>query len=118
MKSWAVPFILVLGMAGCTTKSIPLPNTVSTDPIGVDAPFSLQRVYHMQLTNGRILRVTTTQTRFMNLFESGVEFSDELSQVDGAWVIFDCDKVADKILDRDLVPEVESGCKSIHSSAM
>lgn len=64
--------------------------------------------------------VETTQTRYMYLYEStgGVEFSDELKQPDGKLVLFDCDAVTDKILDRDLVPEVEKDCAIVHAQAL
>jgi hypothetical protein len=49
---------------------------------------------------------------------SDIEFSDEISHPGGAWVLFDCDSVADKIIDRNVVGEVAFECKVLHEDAM
>lgn len=42
-----------------------------------------------------------------------VDYSGELRQPNGKWVLFDPESIADKILDRELVPLVEAAVKEI-----
>lgn len=74
----------------------------------------LERDYEEEIKPGITLRTTARQTGYTSLYPDGVEFSDELRQSDGRTVDFDCDKVADKILDRDLVPPVQQQCRVLH----
>jgi hypothetical protein len=119
MKRLSLILVLCL-LVGCRTSIKPQQpeGSVSTDPIHSDSDITLVRTYHVQLSQGRMLIVTAKQTHYHSLYPGGVEFGDELTQSDGNDVFFDCDHVADKILDRDLVPEVERWCAFTHKDGL
>lgn len=62
-----------------------------------------ERVYSADLTNGRTIKVTMRTTFGGRRYSFG-----ELNQPGGRWVIFEPERVADKILDPALVPLVQS----------
>ena len=95
-------------------------GTLKIDAVKADMDFSLVETFHMQLSQGRELIVEAKQTEYLSIYEStgGVEFSDKLKQPNGNWILFDCAAVADKVLDRDLVPEVEKDCAIVHAQAL
>lgn len=106
--------LLVLALSGCqyiggdvwfekkthTTEGI----TIVLSP--EDVP-RLMRVYTIQLKS-RDLKMEVTARSFM-----GVMYSGELDQSFGKWVLFDPESPADKILDREIIGEVEARCKEI-----
>ena len=67
------------------------------------------REYSAQLDHGRSIKITMRSAYTGNERYS----SGELDQTGGRWVMFDPDKVADKILDPALVPLVEERCREI-----
>ncbi len=108
--------IVAMGVAGCFNGAkqspIPLNNTVSADS------FRLRRTTKIQLSQGRTLIDISEQTPYMYIYPYGVEFMDGIEQPGGYNILFYCDNVADKILDRNLVPEVEKQCKIAHEDAL
>lgn len=68
----------------------------------------------------RFERVYTATTKYHNIKVivkikelSGLWYTGELDQPNGKWVLFDPEAPADKILDPQLLPEVEQLCKQI-----
>lgn len=65
--------------------------------------------YKTALRDGITLTVTT---RYSSITER-VSYDGELVQKDGRWVFFDPEKPADRILDKDLLPEIDQACAYI-----
>jgi len=115
---------VALSIAGCKSPAPLAPGTLTSDAVTDTNKYrDFDKVYHFQITSEVQMNVTSELTPWLqkcDFFGCGryaLTFSDELKQRDGKWIIFDCDDVAEKIIDRDLVPKVESACKSIHAIA-
>lgn len=65
-----------------------------------DVP-EFERVYTVKLNNRATMKVT------MKTFLNSLMTSGELTQPNGRWVLFEPERVADKILDPVLVPVIE-----------
>lgn len=78
----------------------------------------LEREYQEEIKSGITLTVVSKQTGYTSIYPDGIEFDDVLTQADGKRVDFNCDAVADKIIDRELVPIVQKECKTTHAVAM
>lgn len=125
MKQLAGALILLAMVAGCRSKAADLPaGSVTSDAVHDDDKYrNFVKVWHYQVTDEVAMNVTTKLRPWLSKCDSiscpsyTLSFSDELKQRDGNWVLFDCEKVAEKIIDRDLVAKVEAACVSIHSTA-
>lgn len=72
-------------------------------------PPSFERIYTATIARGIHLKVTVKYSYDgISLYTSG-----ELTQADGKWVFFEPERPADKILDRELLPEINALCRSI-----
>lgn len=71
-----------------------------------DAP-KFKRTYKAVLTKNAAITVSAYSSYYRSIGEKRY-FSGELTQPNGRWVIFDPDRIADKILDPALVPLVEA----------
>lgn len=78
--------------------------SIKITDIPEDAP-DFKREYRGALANGIQVRVTAYQ------WTLGVMLSGELTQKNGRWVLFDPERVADRILDPALVPLVNEFCQ-------
>lgn len=67
-----------------------------------DDPPDFKRVYTRKLDARATIKVEIKRS-----FGSGLYKSGELTQPNGRWVLFDPDRIADKILDPTLAPLVE-----------
>jgi hypothetical protein len=67
-----------------------------------------KRKYHAALPEWRTITVTAYTGSYGDRYYSG-----ELTQPGGRWVTFDPERVADKILDRELVPLVMALCREM-----
>jgi hypothetical protein len=111
-------------MCGCDEKPAPLPDGSVTSDAVHDAERQREfiKVWRYQVTPEVEMRATSTLKPWLSKCDKwscdhfAVQFDDELRQRDGAWVYFDCDKVAEKIIDRDLVSKVETACAAIHAT--
>lgn len=83
-----------------------LPAKVSITNLPEDVP-EFKRRYVSQITEEVTARLEAKTYSF------GRHYFAELKQRNGSWVYFDPKNVADKILDRDLVPIVEEWCGAI-----
>ena len=72
-----------------------------------DDPPTFKCVYTASLPRGCTLKVSL-QTSFGRRFDIS-----EITQANGKWVLFDVKAPADKILDRELLPDVEALCAEI-----
>jgi hypothetical protein len=101
-------------MFGCsknkTVVSTPDAGGITIESVREEMP-KFKRVYKSNLSNGRSLIVTIYN---WDGFRTNVMKSGELDQPDKRWVLFDPDAVADKILDAQLVPEVQALCDRIN----
>lgn len=110
-----VMLVLVAGLVGCEPPKPPIPlHGISQSGITVDQYLSFKTTYTMPLTDGRTLKVDSLSEPWLS---DTIDFSDQLQQADGRWVIFDCDNIADKIIDHSLVTEVTPYCANIHETA-
>lgn len=121
----AIFIAVALAISGCRKQQLHvLPGTLTSDAVtdGVSNRDFL-KTWHLQVTPEVQMNVTTTLTPWLKKCDShscgafALSFSDQLNQRDGKWVVFDCDNVAEKIIDRDLVPKVEAACSSVHEIA-
>lgn len=81
---------------------------IETTPSGItvraareDRP-KFKRIYEADLNSGRRIKVEIYTSYGGSIFKNG-----ELTQPGGRWVLFDPDRIADKILDQNLVPLVQ-----------
>jgi hypothetical protein len=103
--------ILCAGIIGCNdAPPVPLHN-LSQSGVTIDEYLTFQITYTLALTQGRTL---TVQVRSKPWLEDEIDFSDKLQQPDGTWVIFDCDRIADKIIDTNLAAEITPYCAQLH----
>jgi hypothetical protein len=72
-----------------------------------DAP-SFKREYKKALTNGRTITIKMRRGVFGGRYSNA-----QIRQENGSWVTFDVERIADKILDRQLVPLVQDAVKEI-----
>lgn len=66
-----------------------------------DVP-KFKREYSAALSDGRSIKIT-----IYNLMRGHRSNSGELTQRDGKWILFDPERIAEKILDPNLVPQIE-----------
>lgn len=94
------------------TPPRPAVGTVNADPTTTDmADFvCFVKQFHEQMTTDVELRVSEKQCSF------GSSYTYELRQSNGAWVDFDCNDVAARILDRSLVPITERECVALRGA--
>lgn len=117
--------VAVMAASGCHKPPAPPPvGTLTSDAVTDQvANRSFFKTWHLQITPEVQMNVTSELTPWLEKCDSSscgefaLGFSDELKQRDGKWVNFDCDNVAEKIIDRDLVPKVETACSSVHEIA-
>lgn len=88
-------------------------STVGTAPISVrdvraDIP-EFQRVYTVHINKDVVMKITIRNLRYF----LGVLRDGELDQTGGRWVMFEPERPADKILDREILPLVEKYCQQI-----
>lgn len=120
---FVLPFALVL--AGCATRPLGPPGAITASEVTNDKVYiDWYKTWHMQLTDEVQMNMHTTLQPWLEKCSTwtgcgsfALEFSYELKQRNDAWVVFDCDNVADKIIDRDLVPKVQAACKILHATA-
>jgi hypothetical protein len=102
--------VLLLGgiMFGCREsdpQNVPNSLGIEVKADREDVP-RFKRIYTARLDNRATITIKASSFLGRNL-------SGELTQPDGRWILFDPDKVADKILDPLLVPIVEKYCDEI-----
>lgn len=74
------------------------------------------RIYQANLSKDRKLKVTIIgRTQHYDLLPN-IDKIGQIDQFDGKWTIFDPDDVADKIIDPQLVPEVQKLCSEINAA--
>ena len=112
MRKLAV-LTLIVALAGCKGKSNAYiaDGSVSQSGATISGYLTFETTYTVQLSGQRSLIVTATSQPWLN---GTVYFSDELQQEDGKRVYFECDKIAEKIIDARLVAEIEPICPAIH----
>ena len=71
-------------------------------------PPEFKREYRKSLSDGRMITITMRSWLF-----GGRRSNGELTQANGRWVLFDIDRIADKIIDPQLVPLVEEAVRQI-----
>jgi hypothetical protein len=120
-----IGLIVLLAVFGCGRKMPILPNgTVTSDAVhDDDRNRDFIKVWHYDVTSEVQINVTSTLKPWLSKCDwltcpsYALGFDDKLKQMDGKWVDFDCDNVAEKIIDRDLVSKVQDACRSVHSIA-
>lgn len=96
----------------------PQPGFTTSEPsLKQDPTFVV--TFSAPLSQGRSIKITARSMPWLRQYDLGdeVEFEDEVRQADGKWVVFDCDAIADRIIDLDLVKELRSYCKIGHEMA-
>lgn len=117
--------ILLLLCTGCGWSIYVPSGTMTSDAVTDDESHrNFVKVWHFRVTSEVQMTVTSTlrpwleRCDLMGCGYMALSFDDELKQVDGKRVSFDCENVAEKILDRGLVPAVESACVRVHDEAI
>lgn len=82
---------------------------ISIKAVREDAP-KFKREYTAKLDDGRSIKVT-----MYTIWRGRRTSNGELTQRDGKWVLFDPERVAEKILDPALVPKINARVKEIFS---
>ncbi len=118
-------FAVGLLVAGCQTHPPVVIGELTSSAVTIDdTSVDFIKVWHLQVSSDVQLNITSTlqpsleKCDWTGCGHFALHFADELKQKDGKWVEFDCDNVAEKIIDRDLVPKVEDACRSVHATAI
>lgn len=72
-------------------------------------PPAFRRDYHARLVNG----FSVTVKMETSMFGERRERYSQVTQANGRWVLFDVRRVADKIIDRELLPMVQAASREI-----
>jgi hypothetical protein len=111
LKALLVSALAFFGFGCSEERPAPTPAPIQTEGIQIiDGPNDkpkFARTYIAAVGNGftiKIKRYDSTYRRFD---------MSELDQVGGKWILFDADRVADKIIDRDLYPLVQAKVDAI-----
>lgn len=108
-------------LSGCDKKETPAPQPIAI-VYGIqqsEVTFRGLPTYVMTLSlnisHGRILKVESRSKPWSYL--PNVEYVDSIKQADGQWVIFDCENIAERIIQPELISEIAPDCVSMHSQA-
>lgn len=86
------------------TRHVPMPNPhIDIKDVPEDRP-KFKKEYTGVLSNNAKIKVTAKS----GYYRSSRYWSGELTQPNGRWVLFDPERVADKILDPQLVPLIDA----------
>jgi len=102
---------MALLLSGCS-KILPTSETVDEVKITLSQayPPEFERIYKFRIeTPTRTVELTITAQTFLG----SRMVRGELTQSNGRWILFDPDQVAEKIIDRELVPIVQEKCNEI-----
>ena len=121
MKSIAV-VILALAcvpvLVGCKSKppthAPTLPSAVQEGPTLSFEGLAFKKTYTVGLTNERVLTVNSV---LLDFDTDNPSYSASVTQADGKSIDFDCDKIADKIIEPGLISQLTQWCQTIHASA-
>lgn len=110
----ALPLALI---AGCSKPVPPVDLAVKPDFTVAEATsdmLAFHVVYTRNLTNNRALKITATSNAYLGQ-DAFVSFQDSLLQTNGKWAIFDCENIAERVIDTDLVSEITPLCVEGHA---
>lgn len=114
MKALSVLVVLMLiGVtAGCNKPASTALHNVSQSGTRIEQYQTFSTTFTVPLSQQRRLIVTSVSKPWL---EHGyLSFDDGLIQRDGKHVSFDCDNIADKIIDANLVVEITPICSAVH----
>lgn len=101
---------LAVGLCGCRHNPKATGTSgITVESIPADTP-KFKRIYTAALQGREKIQIKLT---FKTYRYSGRRSDGELTQADNKWVLFDPERVADKILDPLLVPLVQQRCSEI-----
>jgi len=113
-----------LAMAGCGRRPVLPVGALTSDAVTDEYSYrNFTKVWHYQVDSDTQMNIRSTYSPWLSkctVFscdELALQFTDELKQNDGKLVKFECNAVADKIIDRNLVSKVQKACNAIHSTA-
>lgn len=120
-KIWLLSIVLLVG---CEKKA-PVPQipvgTVTESNVTLQGEPDFEKSWTAQLSEHRTIKVTSVALPWMgddfDNYSHSIRFSDRLEQANGNWVDFDCNNIADKIIDARLVEEIRPYCASLHATA-
>lgn len=106
---WTVFILVALGGGVIATRGLWLSDPVPSGlPVGTsvdldkhESPPEFKREYSVALSHGRTLKVTAETSMFGER-----DYEGEIDQPGGAWILFEPNEIADKVLDPALVPTV------------
>lgn len=93
--------------SGCQQQSVVAPENITVELKRADRP-EFRREYLATIEGG-----FTIKASFHYFIGSRFSSYAEIQQPGGKWILFDLANVADKIIDRDLVPKVERIARQI-----
>lgn len=84
------------------------PTGIQIKDVPSDHP-QFEREYRVKITDAVSMKITIKNYGWT----TGLSINGELTQSNGRWVLFEPERPADKILDRDILPNVEKFCQEI-----
>ena len=99
-------------VGGCNKAPGPLHQQVVSGPQSGYLNFTVTST--VALSEGRTLKVSSEAEPWLE--PDWLSWEDSLQQPNGNWIIFDCNNIADKIIDAQLVKEITPICSEVHSS--
>ena len=129
MKSLIMGLAMVAALSGCDKRQTAPPDASLTTPVNAswsDAVTTDQvfinyiKTWHMQMTPSISLSVKSTYEPWLTTdCDTYCSFVFTLQQGDDAkkWVVFDCDAVAEKILQQELVSVAQKDCSLLRDEA-
>lgn len=115
---------LLLALTGCKSKSPASQSSVPVEPASgfsasgpkVIGYLDFEVDFVRPLSGGRVLRIFSESRPWL---VGDVTFVDSMQQKPGGeWIDFDCDHIADRIIDKALVAEITPLCSQGHSMAL
>lgn len=112
--------VALYGCNGCKPTPTKLPAATALHGVSMSEPVSRGYTdyfvtFTVSLSGDRMLTSQAEVRPWLYPDDPHVFFSDKMTQADGKEVEFDCDAIADKIIDGALVAEITPICPQLHA---
>lgn len=129
MKKFAMAAVIFMCLMGCNKEITPVPSKPITphgnqwsDAVTIDIKYiNYIKTFHMQMTPTVSLQVDAKYRPWLETdCSQWCVFSFTMQQGDDPkkWVDFNCDAVAEKIINAELVPLAEQDCKLLRDEGI
>ena len=118
MKTFIGLALGLLVLCGCSEPTIPAGSIQQGGIVIADEYIDYQTTFTVGLSSGRTLIATSRVFPWLHDFTfDAISTSYELTQPGDKYVFFDCENIADKIIDANLVKEIQPYCDTIPGRA-